>query len=74
VFHGITRGDNDVDCVGPYNCYGNDPNDPNSIGALSISDTDFEPAYKAQPGWDFATGLGSVNVANLVFNPVWALE
>jgi len=22
-------------------------------------------------GWDFATGLGSVNATNLVLNPIW---
>jgi subtilase family serine protease len=72
VFNDVTLGDNDTDCIGPYNCFGNNPNDPTSIGVLSLVDTAFEPAYKARPGWDFATGLGSINVGNLVFNPIWA--
>ncbi len=31
----------------------------------------YQPAYGATPGWDFATGLGSVNAYNLVFNSAW---
>jgi len=31
----------------------------------------YQPAYGATPGWDFATGLGSVNAYNLVFNTAW---
>jgi len=31
----------------------------------------YAPAWGATPGWDFATGLGSVNAYNLVFNTAW---
>lgn len=31
----------------------------------------YQPAFGATPGWDMATGLGSVNAFNLVFNPAW---
>jgi len=31
----------------------------------------YQPAFGATPGWDMATGLGSVNAYNLVFNPAW---
>ncbi|MGB6023861.1 MAG: protease pro-enzyme activation domain-containing protein [Candidatus Sulfotelmatobacter sp.] len=31
----------------------------------------YAPAYGATPGWDFATGIGSVNAYNLVFSSVW---
>jgi hypothetical protein len=27
---------------------------------------DYQPAFSAGPGWDFATGIGTVNVSNLV--------
>jgi hypothetical protein len=37
-----------------------------SYGVLSTSDKKLKLAYPAQPAWDFATGLGSVNVTNLV--------
>ena len=31
----------------------------------------FQPAFGATPGWDMATGLGSVNAFNLVMNSAW---
>ena len=31
----------------------------------------YQPAYGATSGWDFATGIGSVNAYNLVFNSAW---
>jgi len=71
IFHDITIGDNDMDCVGPYNCYA--PGAPGAVGVLSLSDTSYEPAFKAGVGWDFATGLGSVNATNLVLNPIWLI-
>jgi len=33
--------------------------------------TSYQPAFGAAPGWDFATGLGSVNAYNLVLNGAW---
>jgi uncharacterized repeat protein (TIGR01451 family) len=62
VFHDVTQGDNDVNCTGAYGCY--DPSGTN--GVLSGSTSTFSDAYAAGTGWDFATGLGSVNAANLV--------
>jgi uncharacterized repeat protein (TIGR01451 family) len=62
VFHDVTTGDNDVNCTGAYSCYG--PTGTN--GALSTSASGFADAYASGTGWDFATGLGSVNAANLV--------
>ena len=63
VFYDVTFGDMDVDCAGP-NCYLAD----GSVGVLSTSDTAFQPAYGTNTGWDFATGIGTVNAANLVNN------
>jgi len=31
----------------------------------------YAPAFYATPGWDFATGIGTVNAYNLVFNTAW---
>jgi len=31
----------------------------------------YQPAFGATPGWDFATGIGSVNAYNLVMNTAW---
>jgi hypothetical protein len=61
VFYDVTLGDIDVDCVGP-NCFLAD----SSVGVLSTSNTSFAPAYGTSTGWDFATGIGTVNATNLV--------
>jgi hypothetical protein len=67
-----------ADCFGPYNCFdpGYDPSAaPGVIGGLSLSEQSYHPAYKAGVGWDFASGLGTVNATRLVFEPdlaVWS--
>ena len=64
IFYDVTLGDMDVNCVGSANCYLAD----GSVGVLSTSNTSFKPAYGTTVGWDFATGIGTVNAANLVNN------
>jgi len=69
VFYDITQGDNDSACRTASggvvrNCYQNG----NTIGILSLSNTTREPAYVTNAGWDFSTGIGSVNAYNLVMN------
>jgi len=74
IFHDVMQGDIDLPCTGTLNCYGYstavglDPNEPlrNIYGVLSVFSTSLAPAYGAAAGWNFATGLGSVNAANLV--------
>jgi subtilase family serine protease len=63
VFHDVTTGNNNVPCYSTNNCY--DPS-PADYGLLSTTDDYLTRAYGTHPGWDFATGLGSVNVTNLV--------
>jgi subtilase family serine protease len=70
TFNDVTIGDNDVACIGPYNCYDPDAND-GVVGVLSQSDNSYQPAFIAGAGWDFATGIGTVNATNLVLNPIW---
>lgn len=41
-------------------------------GALSTSTGTYSPAYGTSAGWNFATGIGSVNVLNLVNN--WPIQ
>ena len=63
IFYDVTQGDMDVPCTaGTNNCY--DPS--GTYGVLSTSTSAYQPAYGTQPGWDFATGIGTVNVYNLV--------
>jgi subtilase family serine protease len=63
AFHDVTVGNNNVPCYGTNNCY--DPSGAD-YGLLSTSDSHFSVAYGARSGWDFATGLGSINVTNIV--------
>jgi subtilase family serine protease len=72
IFHDVTLGDIDIDCgplttasgavVGLFNCY----LPSGTFGVLSTSKKSYQPAYGTTPGWDFATGLGTINVYNLV--------
>jgi subtilase family serine protease len=62
VFYDVTQGDMDSDCTGTHNCY----LPSGKYGVLSTSNTAYKPAYGTTVGWDFATGLGTVNAANLV--------
>jgi subtilase family serine protease len=64
TFYDVTAGDMDVNCTGKVNCYL--PSGTN--GVLSTSTTTYAPAYKTGTGWDFATGIGTVNAYNLVYN------
>jgi uncharacterized repeat protein (TIGR01451 family) len=52
----------DVTCKGSRNCYL--PSGTN--GVLSKSNSSYQPAFSTNTGWDFATGIGTVNIANLV--------
>jgi VCBS repeat-containing protein len=69
AFYDVTLGDIDIACQ-TYDCYwpNEDENTPDSptVGVLSTSNTAFDPAYPATTGWDFATGIGTINAANLV--------
>jgi subtilase family serine protease len=71
VFYDITQGDIDSICK-------LDPNDANAnfncyfatagttYGILSTSTTADQPAYLTNTGWDFGSGIGSVNAYNFV--------
>jgi hypothetical protein len=42
-----------------------------AVVAISTATPSYQPAYGATPGWDMATGIGSVNAYNLVHNSTW---
>jgi hypothetical protein len=69
VFYDITQGDNNGACQGEKqgnqlnNCY---LPSADTYGVLSTSNGKDQPAYPGATGWDFATGIGSVNAFNLV--------
>src|SRR6266436_1126298 len=64
VFYDITRGNNSVACVG------GSPNCSNQtsgqFGIMATANGGSTPAFKAGTGYDLATGLGTVNVTNLL--------
>src|SRR6266568_5385609 len=62
IFYDVTQGDIDVNCSGKFNCY----QPSGTSGVLSTSNSAYNPAYGTTTGWDFATGIGSINAANLV--------
>jgi hypothetical protein len=64
IFHDVTLGDMDVNCTGTHNCY----KLSGTYGVFSTSNSSYSKAYGAATGWDFATGIGTVDVANLVNN------
>jgi subtilase family serine protease len=67
IFNDVTLGDMDVNCTaGSANCY--DPGSVRNGGVLSTSTSSYASAYGAAKGWDFASGIGSVNVFQLVTN------
>ena len=74
TFYDVTQGDIDVNCTGAANCYGSSTGTrrrgSTTYGALSTSDSTYSDAYGTGTGWDFATGIGTVNAYNLVMN--WA--
>ena len=68
TFYDVTLGDMDTDCLALngtfYNCYISN----GLLGVLSTSNNSYQPAYGSTTGWDFATGIGTVNAYNLVMN------
>ena len=66
VFYDVTAGDMDAPCIGSVNCY----LPSGEVGVLSTSDSAYQPAFAATTGWDFATGIGTVNAYNLVATAV----
>nr|WP_275577100.1 S53 family peptidase [Dyella flava] len=67
VFYDVTQGDMDVNCTGSHSCY----KPSGTYGVLSTSTSAYDKAYGTGTGWDFATGIGSVNAYNLVYASAW---
>ncbi len=68
VFYDVNTGDNSVACqAGTPDCYTN-ANSTQGIGVLTSVAGKNDPAFPAGVGYDLATGLGTVNVTNLIVN------
>ncbi len=75
IFYNVTQGDNAVNCAGNQNCFGSTASTSrgrrsvvSATGGLSTASDSYLPAYGAGIGWNFATGIGTVNAYNLVTN------
>jgi subtilase family serine protease len=73
IFYDITQGDNQSACEklhhAAYDCY---ILSGEKYGVLSTTDKSLVPAYLTNVGWDFPSGIGSVNAYNLVMSwPEW---
>jgi subtilase family serine protease len=68
IFYDVTQGDNDVVCRAAGSTLRNCYRPSGTYGVLSTSNSADQPAYSTNSGWDFATGIGSVNAYNLVMN------
>jgi uncharacterized repeat protein (TIGR01451 family) len=62
VFQDVTQGDSAVACGSSNDCY----RPSGTYGMLSTSSSAAAPAFPTAAGWDFASGVGSVNAQNLV--------
>ncbi len=73
IFYDITQGDNAGACKASRtgalnNCYRPTETPAITYGLLSTSNATDQPAYSSGVGWDFPSGIGSVNAYNLVMN------
>ena len=77
IFYDVTQGDMDLPCGGTINCYDSSTTTTGRgrfgrgsttvvYGDLSTSSNTLLPAFGTAEGWDFATGIGTVNAYNLV--------
>jgi subtilase family serine protease len=62
VFHDLTLGNDSQDCKAPANCF----LPSGSYGVMSKSDSSYEPAFRTHPGYDFPSGIGTIDARNLV--------
>jgi subtilase family serine protease len=68
IFYDITQGDNVGACKARSGVLTNCYRPSGTYGILSTSNSASDPAYLTNVGWDFPTGIGSVNAYNLVMN------
>jgi hypothetical protein len=72
IFYDVTAGDMVAPCTNYpntsnyFSCY----RPSGTYGVMSTNPSAYAPAFASGTGWDFATGIGTVNVYNLVTN--WA--
>jgi len=68
IFYDVIKGNNSVACVGGSPNCSNTSTAADQVGILIDPNKTSSPAWTTTAGYDLATGLGSVNAANLVNN------
>jgi hypothetical protein len=64
VFNDVRLGDDAQDCIrGSADCYA----PSGHLGVLSTSTKAYRPSFLVTKGYDFPSGIGTVNAANLVY-------
>jgi subtilase family serine protease len=64
LFNDVRLGDDDQDCIaGTADCFA----PSGHLGVLSTSTAAYRPSFLATNGYDFPTGIGTINAANLVW-------
>jgi subtilase family serine protease len=66
VFNDVTQGDNVGACEARRGSVTNCYIPSGTYGILSTSNSASQPAYGTGVGWDFGTGIGTPNAANIV--------
>ncbi len=66
VFYDITTGNNSVACVATSGNCSNQTNAGYGVVTSGVAADKGNPAFQAGTGYDLATGLGSINVTNLL--------
>jgi len=66
VFYDVTKSNNSVACQGGTANCSNKSTAASQFGILATATGGSTPAFNATAGYDLATGLGSINVANLL--------
>jgi subtilase family serine protease len=69
IFYDVETSNNSQACsAGSPNCYTDNGGSYGILATTTTNATEANVAYNAGPGFDLATGIGSINIANLVAN------
>jgi len=68
IFYDVTQGDMDMPCQSVFGALSDCFQPSGAFGVLSTSHSAYQPAFATNTGWDFATGIGTINATNLVNN------
>jgi len=62
IFHDVTAGNDAQDCAGQVGCY----QPGGKYGVMSSSDSQYKPTFETHAGYDYPTGIGTIDATALV--------